>query len=335
MLPQWSLKDHHLSLFDHEPLFTELTSLGFGDWAESLRAKTAQAIARSKHGNLETWIDAWHRLPDVESAALNASADAVTVSGTIDDLQREELPRTLMAFHPWRKGPFELFGITIDTEWRSCLKWDRIAKHVNLRERRVLDVGCGNGYYGWRMLHAGAKLVLGLDPFLLYLMQFEVIRRYASASAAHFILPLSDTAIPERLEAFDVTFSMGVLYHRTSPIDHLQALWNSLSPGGTLVLETLVIQSEVPTVLMPEDRYAKMRNVWFIPSVPMLMLLLKRAGFRDARVIDVSPTTSDEQRRTEWMTFESLADFLDPTDSMRTIEGHPAPVRAIVMANRA
>jgi len=324
-----------LRLFDHEPLFAELTVRGFGDWAESLRAETAQAIARGKHGNLETWIDAWHRLPDVESAALNAGADAVTVSGTIDDLQREELPRTLMAFHPWRKGPFELFGITIDTEWRSCLKWDRISKHVNLRERRVLDVGCGNGYYGWRMMQAGAKLVLGLDPFLLYLMQFEAIRRYAGSAVAHFVLPLSDTAIPERLAAFDVTFSMGVLYHRTSPIDHLQSLWNSLIPGGTLVLETLVIQSEVRTLLMPEDRYAKMRNVWFIPSLPMLLLWLKRAGFRETRVIDVSPTTSEEQRRTEWMTFESLADFLDPTDSTRTIEGFPAPVRAIVAAKRA
>lgn len=324
-----------MPLFDHEPLFTELTSLGFSDWAECLRLETARALARGQHGNLQTWIDAWKRLPEVDGARLDATGDAVTVSGTIDDTTSGELQRTLMAFHPWRKGPFDLFGIAIDTEWRSCLKWDRIAKHIELRDRRVLDVGCGNGYYGWRMLHAGAKLILGLDPFLLYLMQFEVIRRYAGASAAHFVLPLSDAAIPERLAAFDVTFSMGVLYHRTSPIDHLQALWNSLSPGGTLVLETLVIASEQPTALVPEDRYAKMRNVWFIPSVPMLLLWLKRAGFTDLRVVDVSPTTSEEQRRTEWMTFESLADFLDPTDSTRTIEGYPAPVRAVVVAKRA
>ncbi len=323
-----------MPLFDHEPLFAELTSLGFGDWAAALREQTAQALARGQHGNLETWIDAWQRLPDTAGATLDATGDAVTVSRAIDETMSSDLRRTLMAFHPWRKGPFELFGIMIDTEWRSCLKWDRIAKHINLQDRRVLDVGCGNGYYGWRMLQAGAQLVLGLDPFLLYLMQFEVIRRYAGSPCHHFVLPLSDTAIPERLAAFDVTFSMGVVYHRTSPIDHLQSLWNSLTPGGTLVLETLVIESEQARVLVPEDRYAKMRNVWFIPSVPILLVWLKRSGFREARVIDVVPTTSSEQRRTAWMTFESLADFLDPSDATRTIEGYPAPVRAVIVARR-
>ena len=321
-----------MPLFDHESLFTELTSRGFGDWADSLREQTAQALARGKHGNLETWITAFNQLPKPVNAMLDATGDAVTVAGTIDDRTHAELRRTLMAFHPWRKGPFDLFGIAIDTEWRSCLKWDRIAAHVKFRERKVLDVGCGNGYYGWRMLQAGAKLVVGLDPFLLYVTQFEVIRRYAGSLQSHFVLPVSDTAIPERLAAFDVTFSMGVLYHRTSPIDHLQALWHSLSAGGTLVLETLVIESEQPTVLVPEDRYAKMRNVWFIPSVPMLLLWLNRCGFGDASVIDITRTTSSEQRRTEWMTFESLADFLDPTDSRRTIEGYPAPVRAVIVA---
>lgn len=324
-----------MTLFDHEPLFTELTSLGVGDWANSLREQSAQALNRGKHGNLETWIAAFDRLPEATDATLNATGDAVTVSGTIDDRVRNELRRTLMAFHPWRKGPFDLFGISIDTEWRSCLKWDRIAEHVNFLNRRVLDVGCGNGYYGWRMLHAGAKLVLGIDPFLLYLMQFEVIRRYADSSAPLFVLPLSDESIPKGLKAFDVTCSMGVLYHRTSPIDHLQTLWNSLIPGGTLVLETLVIDADQQTVLVPEDRYAKMRNVWFIPSIPLLLLWLKRVGFRDARVIDVTRTTASEQRRTEWMTFESLADFLDPADATMTIEGYPAPVRAVVVANRA
>ncbi len=80
----------------------------------------------------------------------------------------------------------------------------------------VLDVGCGNGYYGWRMLHIGARLVLGLDPFLLFLMQFEAVRKYAGANCPHYVLPLTDADLPERLNLFDVTLSMGVLYHRTS-----------------------------------------------------------------------------------------------------------------------
>ena len=141
-----------------------------------------------------------------------------------------------------------------------------------------------------------------------------------------------DACLVPRLNAFDIAVSMGVLYHRTSPIDHLQMLRESLRRGGQLVLETLIIESNDPVVLVPEGRYAKMRNVWFIPSLSMLTLWLQRTGFRDIKVIDVTPTTSEEQRRTQWMTFESLEDFLNPNDSAQTAEGYPAPIRASVTA---
>ncbi len=324
-----------MTLFDRENLYARLTADGFGAWVADLRAATDRVLTDERHGNLPAWIAAWNQLPEVPDAMLLANGDAVTIQGTISETQRTAIQAALMAFHPWRKGPFDLFGIAIDTEWRSCLKWDRLASHIEFRKRKVLDVGCGNGYYGWRMLNAGAELVLGLDPFPLFLMQFESIRKYGDPNLAHYVLPLSDQALPERLNAFDVTVSMGVLYHRTSPIDHLQSLWHSLRPGGTLVLETLVIESLEQTVLVPEDRYAKMRNVWFIPSIPMLLLWLKRAGFRDADVIDVSRTTREEQRRTDWMTFESLADFLDAEDPNRTIEGYPAPLRAMIVAKKS
>ena len=43
-------------------------------------------------------------------------------------------------------------------------------------------------------------------------------------------------------------------------------------------------------------------------------------------------TSLDEQRRTDWMTSESLAEFLDPNDRSKTIEGYPAPLRAVLTA---
>jgi len=323
-----------MALFDRERLYNRLTVEGQDAWADELRTKTQNAIARDRHGNLGTWVAAWNQLPNAVDSCLIADRDAVTIQGHLSSEDHDSLRQKLMAFHPWRKGPFELFGMQIDTEWRSCLKWDRLASHVDFQKCRVLDVGCGNGYYGWRMLQAGANLVLGFDPFLLFLMQFEVVRRYADPSADHYVLPLTDQDIPARLNFFNVTLSMGVLYHRTSPIDHLQALWHSLRAGGTLVLETLIIETDAVTCLVPEDRYAKMRNVWFIPSISMLLLWLKRTGFQEVQVIDVSATTIAEQRRTEWMTFESLADYLDPADANRTIESYPAPVRAMIVARK-
>ncbi len=323
-----------MTLFDRERLYNRLTVEGQGVWADELRSRTQNAIAKDRHGNLDTWMAAWSQLPNAVDSRLIADRDAVTIEGQLSTEDQVSLQQKLMAFHPWRKGPFEVFGIQIDTEWRSCLKWDRLAPHVNFQKCRVLDVGCGNGYYGWRILQAGANLVLGFDPFLLFLMQFEVVRRYVDPAAEHYVLPLTDQDIPARLNFFNVTLSMGVLYHRTSPIDHLQALWHSLRAGGTLVLETLIIETDAVTCLVPEDRYAKMRNVWFIPSLPMLLLWLKRTGFQDVQLIDVSATTIAEQRRTEWMTFESLADYLDPADASRTIESHPAPVRAMIVARK-
>ncbi|RLS69008.1 MAG: tRNA 5-methoxyuridine(34)/uridine 5-oxyacetic acid(34) synthase CmoB [Planctomycetota bacterium] len=324
-----------MSHFDRQGLYDELTSLGRGEWARALQKKTEESLSSERHGKLAEWIQALESLPSIDNASLNAAKNAVAIEGDLPETSKAAMEASLRALHPWRKGPFDFFGVAIDTEWRSCLKWDRLAPHLELRNRMVLDVGCGNGYYGWRMLHSGARLVLGLDPFLLFLMQFEAVRKYAGPNCTHYVLPLTDADLPERLNLFDVTLSMGVLYHRTSPIDHLRSLWESLAPGGQLVLETIVIESSRQEVLVPEDRYAKMRNVWFIPSVPMLQLWLRRCGFKDIQVIDVARTMFEEQRRTDWMTFESLADFLDPNDSMRTIEGYPAPVRAMILARKA
>ena len=238
-----------------------------------------------------------------------------------------------MGLSPWRKGPFDLFGVHVDTEWRSDWKWSRVAPHLDLRGKRVLDVGCGNGYYQWRMLGAGADSVIGIDPNWLFFCQFQAVQRYLPDLPA-WHLPFALEDLPAALEGFDTVFSMGVFYHRRSPIEHLLALKDCLLKGGELVLETLVIEGDENQVLVPEDRYAQMRNVWFLPSVPALERWLRRAGFRDVRCVDVSTTSVEEQRSTEWMRYQSLSDFLDPADHSRTIEGLPAPRRAVLVARK-
>jgi tRNA (mo5U34)-methyltransferase len=127
---------------------------------------------------------------------------------------------------------------------------------------------------------------------------------------------------------------MGVLYHRKSPFDFLRRLKYLLKPGGELVLETLVIEGDRNTVLVPDDRYARMKNVWFIPSADAMIHWLNKSGFKNTRLVDVSRTTTEEQRSTEWMTFESLDLCLDPQDRNLTVEGYQAPTRATFIANR-
>lgn len=249
--------------------------------------------------------------------------------------ERKKLTSLLQQFHPWRKGPYQLHGIHIDTEWRSDWKWERLLPHITpLTQRRVLDVGCGNGYHLWRMLGAGAQLAIGIDPSDLFIVQFEAVRRLLGQPTGIHLLPLGIEQLPE-LNAFDTVFSMGVLYHRRSPLDHLVQLQNQLVSGGELILETLVIEGDEQSVLVPQGRYAQMHNVYFFPSSLALKTWLEKVGFVDVRIVDESITSIEEQRSTPWMTHHSLPDYLDPKDPSKTIEGHPAPRRAIIIANKA
>jgi tRNA (mo5U34)-methyltransferase len=241
----------------------------------------------------------------------------------------------LKSLHPWRKGPLQLAGIDIDTEWRSDWKWDRLKDHIApLTNRSVLDIGCGNGYYLWRMLGAGARLAVGIDSFLLFVMQYWATKHFAPCNLPAWVLPMGWEDLPEQLPYFDTVFSMGVLYHRRNPDPFLKRLQNYVRPGGELVLETLILEGGEGDVLVPDGRYAKMRNVWYIPSVPTLETALRESGWEDVRCIDVTTTSRDEQRTTDWMIFESLKDFLDPNDSSKTIEGYPAPIRAVIIAQK-
>ena len=304
-------------------------------WLNSLREQLHQVLVNSPHGDTSRWLACLDSLPNIcaDHVALATGAITASVDCPVDGRVREQLYQGLKGLMPWRKGPFDLFGVYIDTEWRSDWKWERLIDDIApLKGRQVLDVGCGSGYHMWRMLGEGASQVIGVDPSRLFLFQFEAIKKYVAPAAPVHLLPLKMEDVPRGLQAFDTVFSMGVLYHRKSPIDHLQELYSSLRPGGELILETLVIDGNLGEVLMPEDRYAMMRNVWFIPSPDTLLLWLRRVGFRQVRLVDVSRTTMDEQRPTEWMGFNSLKDFIDPGNPTLTVEGLPAPMRAMVIA---
>lgn len=324
-------------MIDYQPLYDALRRAKADAWLDILPDQLEQAFDVGKHGTLAQWLDMVDNLPEIITEHRVPDSDAVQI-GTADDLseaEQQQLEDRLRTLHPWRKGPYNLFGIHIDTEWRSDWKWNRLIDHISpLEGRLVLDVGCGNGYHCWRMFGAGAKMVVGVDPLMLNVLQFHAIRKLYGVAPV-YVLPMGLEDVPGGLKMFDTVFSMGVLYHRRSPIDHLLELKGCLKPGGELVLETLVIDGGLGQVLMPEDRYAKMRNVWFLPSCDTLIAWLKRCGFGNIRLVDVTVTSTEEQRSTEWMTFNSLNNFLDPDNPALTCEGLPAPKRAIVIANAA
>jgi tRNA (mo5U34)-methyltransferase len=292
----------------------------------------------ARNGNLPRWLAALNELPEVDfqtEIVLDSPSPSVSpLDSSVPAEFAERLEKALRKLHPWRKGPFSLFGVDIDAEWRSNLKWGRLrGKISDLKGRLVLDVGCGNGYYGLRMLGEGAKTVVGVDTGLGAAIQFQALNKYFK-SADIVVFPASVDDLPDSLELFDTVFSMGLLYHRKNPTAHLERLRSFLKPGGECVLESIVIDGSADECLIPSGRYAQMRNVHQIPSVKLLEKWLKNSGFINPRLLDVSITTTYEQRSTSWMKFNSLQDFLDPKNHEKTVEGHPAPKRAVFTATK-
>jgi tRNA (mo5U34)-methyltransferase len=300
---------------------------------KALAAVKARWRKDAKARAYEAALDA---LPKVSPSRIVLDRDRVGIGGPGDLSadQQKSLLEAMETLIPWRKGPFDLFGTALDTEWASNLKWDRLKDHIApLEGRRILDVGSSSGYYLWRMAAARPRLALGIEPYLTYFAQYLLLQRFVRHPRV-FCLPLKLDQLPDMPAAFETLFCMGILYHTRDPLGMLARMRRHLAPGGELVLETLVIEGpeHEARCLCPPGRYAKMANVWFIPSVAVLTHWLERSGFGQIRCIDVSPTTRVEQGRTRWMPFESLGDFLDSADPTKTIEGHPAPVRGVLLA---
>jgi tRNA (mo5U34)-methyltransferase len=268
-----------------------------------------QATQTATEGNAPRWIQAWDTLS----------------TNTLQGLQM---------LKPWRKGPWQLDSVFIDTEWRSNIKWDRIQPYLpDLLDKRVADIGCGNGYYMYQMREHNPRWVLGLDPSSLFLYQFYTIQSFMPAPNL-FFYPIGVEALLNKEELFDCVFFMGVLYHRPNPIETLRTVARSLAPGGYCFIETLTIEGSGDYCLSPVPRYAQMRNVFFLPTDELLQHWLLLCGFEDAQIIDVSITTTQEQRKTDWINTQSLEDFLDSNNPGKTIEGYPAPRRTLIKARR-
>lgn len=321
-------------MFDFRPFYQQIATSELSDWLETLPAQLKQWQANA-HGEYAKWSKVVDFLPEriADEIDLKHSVTA-HLHQPLTEGERQRMVHHLKQLMPWRKGPYHLYDVHIDCEWRSDFKWDRLLPHISpLQDRLVLDVGCGSGYHMWRMVGEGAKMVVGIDPTELFLCQFEAVRKLLNNDRRANLIPLGIEQM-QPLQAFDTVFSMGVLYHRKSPLDHLSQLKAQLKKGGELILETLVVDGDLHTVLVPGERYAKMKNVYFIPSVAALINWLGKTGFRNIRCVDVAVTSLAEQRKTEWLENESLIDFLDPQDLSKTIEGYPAPKRAVIIANK-
>lgn len=239
---------------------------------------------------------------------------------------------TAKLIQPWRKGPFQLSQTFIDTEWRSNIKYNLLRPHFNLKDKIVGDIGCNNGYYLFRMMEDNPKRLIGFDPSAITFCQFKFLEHFIKSNITYELLGVEHVEFYEH--KFDILFCLGVLYHRADPIGTLKSLFRGLNEGGELILDTFMIDGDDEICLTPRDRYSKMRNIYFIPTISALKNWCYRAGFKEVEVLDTVKTKTSEQRKTEWINTHSLDDFLDKNNQNRTIEGYPAPKRVYIKAKK-
>lgn len=269
----------------------------------------------------------------LQHAGLDCSADAITAA------LRPEAPVELLlevasALKPWRIGPYKLGELQIDSEWRSSLKWGRIEPLIAKRPgMRVADIGCSNGYFLFKLAQQRPELGLGFDPVDRCWLQFALLQLIFRLPNFGFV-PAGLSALEAFPEFFDLILCMGVMYHQRDPLAATQCLYRAARPGAQVIVESLVIDRPGTECLVPDGRYAKMRNAWVIPTADALKAFMEQSGFRDVTVHRFGPITPAEQRRTAWAPYESLADFLDPSDPSKTVEGHPAPHSAAVVGRK-
>lgn len=304
---------------------------------QRLRAIADEQLLIAKYKPIQDFIEALPSLSELNGTIESDLQQAVVRIGQKSDLTAEQfkaLDDAINSLAPWRKGPFELFGRTIDAEWRSNLKWDRVAPALGeLRSRKILDVGCGNGYYMLRAAAGDPGAVLGLDPSVTFYYAFELFQRFLNLPQLQY-----DRLGCEHLYVFDQTFDialcMGILYHHRSPVEILRDLRKTLRVGGFAIIESQTIPGDGTMALFPENRYAKARNVFFVPTKDCMVNWARRSGFKNVEVVSHTKVSTEEQRATKDMTWESLADFLDPNDPDLTIEGYPAPYRTVIRGER-
>ncbi|TLD89216.1 tRNA 5-methoxyuridine(34)/uridine 5-oxyacetic acid(34) synthase CmoB [Helicobacter sp. MIT 05-5294] len=237
------------------------------------------------------------------------------------------------ALIPWRKGPFKIHSLEIQSEWNSAIKYNLLEPYLDLQGKIVGDIGCNNGYYMLRALAKNPAKIIGFDPMPLCFLQYQFLQFFAQENRLEFeLLGIEELLYFEK--RFDVLLCLGVLYHRKSPLDAIKLVYNALKSGGEAVFDSLIIEGEDAIALCPQGSYAKMPNVYFIPTLNTFKSWLSRCGFKEIVHIATLKTAFEEQRKTQWSSGESLQDFLSPNGE-RTLEGYPAPRRAYLKAKKA
>jgi len=117
------------------------------------------------------------------------------------------------------------------------LRVNYISQHINLAEKRVLDIGCGGGILAEALAHHGAavtaidKAEASLSVAKLHLLESQLDISYLDSTAEDFA-----EAQPAQ---FDVVTCLEMLEHVPDPSSVVAACQRLVKPGGLVFFSTI------------------------------------------------------------------------------------------------
>ena len=265
-----------------------------------------------------------------------SSNDLISINSKVidkkeDKFQEELIEKVIESLMPWRKGPYNILGNFIDSEWNSSLKWKRIKPYLSsIKNQNICDLGCNNGYFMFKMLKENPNLILGLDPTIRYYLQFIFLSKNLDYKNLFFEL-MGFKELHFFKGIFDLVLCLGILYHHQDPIYILKEIHQSLKKNGKVIIDCQGIKGEKDIALFPKRTYAAKKGFWFLPTLNCLKNWIKRSGFQDYEVIFCEKLDwNKEQRKSQHSPFNSLKEGL--LNEEATIEGYSVPVRFYLIA---
>ena len=117
------------------------------------------------------------------------------------------------------------------------LRVNYISQHINLAEKRVLDIGCGGGILAEALAHHGAtvtaidKAEASLSVAKLHLLESQLDISYLDSTAEEF----AETQPAQ----FDVVTCLEMLEHVPDPSSVVAACQRLVKPGGLVFFSTI------------------------------------------------------------------------------------------------
>ena len=167
----------------------------------------------------------------------------------------------------------------------------------DLTNKRVLDIGCAEGFFSFEAERRGAREVIGIDSFTDSIRRFNIAKAARQSNASAFLMNVYDLE-PKRLGTFDVVLFYGVFYHLKHPQYALERIRSVCT--GDLLFQTHIY--EEPAVrgtpwarFFPHGILSGNNKELYDPTVFWLfnsvccLAMLDHVGFTDLKVVSDDP----------------------------------------------